>query len=162
LAWRGRAKWEPSEEDIPAGLQKVGGLVAAVGIVLLWAEWRTPDHVKSLDVLAITLAACAIVSLLAYSYLVGSQSYDAVATTATTRIIGGFWLTSTARKARQNAGNVTVQDLLAGAGYDPDKLWSRSSRQLAKLAFQVSYLGLTLSGTIALTAAAIRLGLAVA
>jgi hypothetical protein len=165
LAWRGRAKWEPSEQDIPSSAQKVGGLVAAVCIVLLWAEWRNADHAKSLDKLAIVLAISTILFSLLYGYLVGMQSYDVVelakGQTRTRRIIGGFWLTPEARSAQASAGNVTVQALLAGAGYDPDQLWSRPSRQLAKLAFQLGYLGLVISGTVALAAISIRLGLAV-
>lgn len=162
LAWRGRANWEPSEEDVPRGAQKVGALVAAIAIALLWAEWRTAEHAGSLTTLAIVLGLCTIAFLLLYGYLVGLQTYEVVELNGKRRIIGGFWLTSAATEARKSApGNVTVQKLLAGAAYDPDVLWSRPSRQLAKIAFQCGYLGLTISGTVALAAAAIRVGLAV-
>jgi hypothetical protein len=158
LAWRGRSRWEPSEQDIPAGAQKVGGLVAGLLIVLLWVEWRNTDHTKALDRLIIALGIGTVILLLVYSYLVGAQSYDVIKT-RTTRIIGGFWLKPEARAARDKH-KITVQKLLAGSGYDPDKLWSRPSRQLAKSAFQLCYLGLTICGTVALAAAAIRVGLA--
>lgn len=54
-----------------------------------------------------------------------------------------------------------MQRLLEGAAYEIDKVWSRPSRQLAKTSFVLAYLGLTISGTIALAAGAMRLGLAV-
>jgi hypothetical protein len=44
LAWRGRGRWEPSEEDISTGPQRVAGLVAVAGLVLLWVRYHnSPD-----------------------------------------------------------------------------------------------------------------------
>jgi hypothetical protein len=160
LAWRGRSRWGPSEEDVPGGADKVGALLATLAIVLMWADWRSDDHIGSLEAVAIGLGIGAGVAFLAYIYLIGVQTYDVPAGAGPSRkIIGGFWLTPRARKARQE-NDVSVQELLAGAAYNPDRLWSRPSRQLAKLSFQVCYLALTTCGTVALAAAAIRLGLA--
>lgn len=160
FAWRGRARWEPSEEDVPAGAQKVGGLVAAIAIVLLWVEWNDPADAHALNALAIGLGIAAVLFLLIYSYLVGVQSYDEVKPDGSRkRIIGGFWMTSAAKQEHAAAGNISVQELLHRAGYDADRLWSRPSRQLAKTSFQIGYLGVTISGTVALAAVAIRIGL---
>jgi len=163
LAWRGRTKWEPSEEDISRGPQKVGGLVAAVLIVLVWALLNDSAHFALLVRFAIGLASLCVLSLLIYGFLVATQTYYIVFApkpneTAKKNIIAGFWLTNEARKSRRK-NKVTTQVLLAGAAYDPDVLWSRASRALAKMFFTLFYLGLTVSGTLALTCAAIILGL---
>jgi hypothetical protein len=57
------------------------------------------------------------------------------------------------------------EDLVVPLGFEGQGRYepaTRPSRQLAKSAFQLGYLGLTISGTVALAAAAIRLGLAAA
>ena len=47
--------------------------------------------------------------------------------------------------------------MLEGAAYDEDREWPHSARGLAKQAFTLAFIGLTASGTVALTAAAILL-----
>jgi hypothetical protein len=163
LAWRGRTKWEPSEEDISKGPQKVGGLVAAVMIVLIWALLNDSAHFTFLVRCAIWLASLCVLSLLVYGFLAATQTYYVVVApnpneTVKKNIIAGFWLTNEARESRRK-NKVTTQVLLAGAAYDPDVLWSRASRGLAKMFFTLFYLGLTVTGTLALTCAAIILGL---
>ena len=160
LAFRGRARWEPSEQDIQAGAQKVGALVASVLIALMWVAWRDGKHNGTLVTVALVLLGATLLSLLLYGYLVGAQTYDVVTQDGTKKVIGGFWLTAEAKEQRK-ARNLTIQRLLEGAAYDVDKLWSRPSRQLAKSSFLLGYLGLTICGTVALAAAAIRLGIAV-
>jgi hypothetical protein len=161
FSWKGRASWEPSEQDVQAGAQKVGGLIASVLIALMWASWRNGKHIGTLETTALVLLALTLIFLLIYGYLVGVQTYTVQRHDGTTEhIIGGFWLTSEAKKSRAKH-NVTIQELLEGAAYDVNKLWSPPSRQLAKSSFVLGYLGLTICGTVALAAAAIRLGLAV-
>jgi hypothetical protein len=161
VSWKGRANWDPSEQDIPAGAQKVGALVASVTIALMWASWRSGKHIGALETTALVLLVLTVVFLLVYGYLVGVQTYEVVRSDGTTeRVIGGFWLMETAKRSRAEH-KVTTQELLEGAAYDVDKLWSGPSRQLAKSSFLLGYLGLTICGTVALAAAAIRLGLAV-
>src|SRR5215813_3232822 len=152
LTWKRRARWEPSEEDIPKGGQRVAGLLTAIATAIIWALLATPTYVPLLTKLAISFGAASAVFLLLYGYLVSSQTYivlkspkaDAV---AEEKIIGGFSLTAAASKLSKKH---TIQDLLKGAAYDPDKLWPRSSRALAKQTFVLGYLGLTVCGTIAL------------
>jgi hypothetical protein len=165
LAWRGRTKWEPSEEDISKGPQKVGGLVAAVMIVLIWSRINDRDHIGLLVRLAVGLALVSVVTLLLYGFLVAMQTYYVLQALKADEpikrnIIGGFWLTDEAKKS-QRRKKVTTQALLAGAAYDPDVLWSRASRGLAKMFFVLCYLGLTVSGTLALTCAATIVGMRV-
>lgn len=160
LSWRGRFNWEPSEQDIPAGARKVGGLVASVLIALMWATWRNQSAIPKLEAVALTTLGLTVVFLVLYGFLVGLDTYNVeLVDGSNKRIVGGFWLTAKARKSKSKSG-VTTQVLLEGAAYDPDILWSRFSRQVAKGSFILAYLGLTICGTLALAAAAIRLGLA--
>lgn len=160
LAFKHRANWEPSEQDIPSGAQRVGALIASVVIALMWAGWRSKPHIHTLNVVTIVMLGLTVIFLIGYGYLVAVQTYQVVKTSGTQRVIGGFWLTAQARQSKADH-NVTTQALLEGAAYDRDLVWSRSSRALAKAAFQLGYMGLTICGTVAVAAAAIRLGLAI-
>jgi hypothetical protein len=163
LAWRGRIdRWEPSEQDVPNGAQKVGALVAAVLIGLVWAIERTPSHVNTLNTVVVGSLIATVVSLLLYGFLVGNQTYIRWEGTPNAyRLIGGFWTTSAARKIHR-AGNQPISEVFKGMAYEPDRVWPRPSRQLAKTCFVLLYMSLTVSGTLALAAVAIRLGVTVA
>jgi len=161
LAWRGRAAWEPSEQDIALGPQKVAALVTAVLIAVLYGTMSRPAFRRKLVRIALRLAGGCVAALLVYGFLVGMQTYDrkyspAPNEMANEKIIGGFWLTDQA-VASQKKYDKTVQELLAGAGYDPDRIWSRASRSSAKACFVASYISLIVCGSIALVAAAITL-----
>jgi hypothetical protein len=164
LAWRGRTHWEPSEEDVPAGGQKISGLLAAILIGVIWAELRDGKSNGRLDELAIVGGAVAFITLFAYGFLVGTQTYiqqqvAADGTVSSRRIIGGLWLKRAAK--RQLGAAQTVQRLLKGAGNDVDLVWGRPSRGLAKALVVALYAVLTIAGTVALACAAIRVGIAV-
>ena len=159
LAWRGRADWEPSEQDLPSGPRRVGGLLAAVAIVLLWSQFTTIAHLDQLKVVAAVTAALTLVALLVYGFLIANQTYKAILFvppqgTREQKIVGGFRLTEHAA-SQLRSQNVTVQELLAGGAYNPDKVWDRASRALAKQCFVICYLLLTVAGTATLAAIAI-------
>ena len=160
LAWRGRARWEPSEEDLPAGPQRVGGLLTAVAIALLWTLGADVVRIRFLTMLAIGTALACLAALLVYSLLIGMQTYIAVDTSGASRVerkvIGGFRLTESA-SAELRAKKLTVQGLLKRYRYDPDRVWTRLSRSIAKLCFIVCYILLTLTGSVALSAASVLL-----
>ena len=162
FAFKGRARWEPAEQDVPSLAQKVGGLVASVLIVLMYVAWRGEDDIDKLETTAIVMVLFTVLFAILYSWLVGVRTYDKVIDSAGNkqRVIGGLWLTAEAKKVKADRG-VTTQVLFEGAAYDVDELWSPTSRQSAKTLFQLGYIGLTVCGTLALAAAAIRLGLAV-
>src|SRR5437764_12309101 len=69
LGWRGRAKWEPAEEDVPAGPQKIGGLAAAITVALMWARMFDLRYGSTLTEIAISSLAVALASLLSYIML---------------------------------------------------------------------------------------------
>ncbi len=159
LTWRGRAKWEPSEEDISKGPQKVGGLLTAVPTALLWSFWANRQHLDFLSQLAMGLCVACAMFLLLYGFLVTTQTYTVTRGSKRKRvvqkIIGGFGLSARAKLATQNDTFTTIQDFLQQEVYDPDRVWSRPSRAAAKVCFVVCYLGLIVCGSLALACASI-------
>lgn len=162
LTWRGRAKWEPTEQDIPKGAQKVGGVVTAVAISVIWYWfwYKSPDQGAALTGLAIYLAVATLISLLSYGFLVALLTYDEVVAvgpnkTISRKIIGGFLLTPQAKKLVKKG--MTVQRALQAASYEADVVWPRPWRAFAKTVFVLVYVILVASGTSALTAAAIMI-----
>jgi len=144
LGFRKRASWEPSDQDVESGPQRVGSLLAAVVIAILWTQFREPSHAVELSRLAIALAVGCAMFLLAYGFLIGTQTYHIQQTSAgglTRRnIIGGFALTDKARREAEEQ-HLTIQQILERFDYDCDRVWPRPSRSLAKLLTVVFYLG---------------------
>lgn len=163
LGFRGRAKWEPSEEDVSRGPQKVAGLVAAVSIVLIWTTMTNTTDIPVLSWWTIRLLILTVMALLVYGFLISVFTYHVERAASPRRasrvnIIGGFWLASGVKRRLEESA-VTLQDFLKGTAYNVDAVWPRMSRALAKQTFVVAYLMLTVCGTLALACAAILLGL---
>jgi len=160
FTFRRRAKWEPVEQDVPRGAERVGGLLIAVAIAVLWIEKDTIAAIQFAWA-AGTLAVVAFLALLLYGVFIAALVKDRLVVvstnkTGTEKIIGGFWLTKAA-KASVAAGQ-PVQEVLASAGYKPDMVWPPVSRALAKMCFVVCYVMLIAAGTIALTCASLLIG----
>jgi hypothetical protein len=157
--WRRRAKWEPAEEDVPNAPQRVGSLLAACTVGLIWAQLSDGSYLPLLTRIAALCLTVTLVSMLVYGLLINGLVYDRVLSkTRMTKIIGGLWKTDIAIKA-QEANQVTTQELLAGAQYNTDRVWPRLARGLSKVLFTLSYLGLTVGGTVALGSVSIIVGL---
>jgi hypothetical protein len=161
FSWRGRSDWEPSEEDVSKGPAKVGGLVTTVLVGIIWSQMAVESYRNDLVRLALWLLGGTVASLLVYGFIIATMTYNKVyvtapGATATRKVIGGFRLTEPARRVKK-AKHLTTQQVFKGAAYDEDKVWVRGWRALAKLLFVVCYIGLTVSGSIALTCAAILL-----
>ena len=162
FSWRKRAHWEPSEQDVAAAPQKVGGLLTAVGIGIIWKRLNDAAYDDLLTRMAIELSIACLASLVIYTLLISTKTYNqqyspAANQTASRSIIGGFCLTEAAKAKLREKPNLTVQNLLTGAGNDPDKVWKPFCRAAAKVCFIIGYLGLTVCGSIALTSTAILL-----
>src|SRR5438132_965532 len=71
LGFKGRAKWEPVEEDVAKGPQKVASVVAALLIVLVWVQFHDVVYKNTLTKLVIWCSSAVIVSLLVYGLLKG-------------------------------------------------------------------------------------------
>lgn len=181
LGWKGRARWEPVEEDVPRAPQKVASLVAALIVVLIWAQLNDIQYKNTLTRIVIGCSAALIVSLIVYGLLQGfiytkvQKKRGSPANSKATeeiKVIGGLWLKKAARErvgmpeSKQEPGQppsqtLTVQRMFALCEYLKDELWSRPSQQLASMLFTIAYLGLMITGTVALGAASILTGLVV-
>jgi hypothetical protein len=176
LGFKGRAKWEPVEEDVAKGPQKVASVVASLLIVLVWVQFNDVHCKTTLISLVIWCSVALIVSLVVYGLLKGyvykrvrkmATSVSTSEITEEINVIGGFWLKKTARDRLSvpeepdvpgKHAPLTVQRLFAMAEYDKDLLWSRPSQQLASMSFTIGYLGLIIAGTVALGSGAILAG----
>jgi hypothetical protein len=68
LTWRGRAKWEPSEVDIPKGPERIAGLLTGVALAIIWSAIANTTHLRLLTQLSIGLAISSFFALLTYSF----------------------------------------------------------------------------------------------
>ena len=157
--WRKRARFEPSEEDIPKAPARVAGLVTAVIIAVLWLQTRFDLDISFLTRLALGLLVGCVSFLIVYGFLVAVQTYEVIYSprpneVASRKIIGGLWMRRHAKKTKRKK-HTTTQELLAGLAYDVDKVWSRQARGFAKSVFVLCYLGWNITGTVALACAAI-------
>ena len=172
LAWRGRSKWEPAEDDVPKAPQKVAGLLSALAITAIWTAYQDVGHIHTLIGLALGLGLGALASLCVYAFLVSTLTYVQLTAGGPKKvkernIIGGFVFTAKSRAVieKQRAKGLappTTADLFKAAAYNPDSVWERWSRSLAKVLCIVSYVGLIVTGTVALAAAAILVDLRLA
>jgi hypothetical protein len=166
LAWKGRAAWEPSEQDISRGPQKVSGLLAAVAVAVLWASAAPVDPASKQFLIrtALTCGALSLVFLSVYGFLVSSLTFNLVTARngkpIDLKVIGGFLLTPKARRAIERE-QTNTQKYFEGTAYDMDEVWTRPSRAFAKQTFVLAYVGLIVCGTLALAAAALLLSAAV-
>lgn len=154
LTWRRRARWEPSEQDVDAGAQKVAGLLCAIGLAIMRGTMFSVEHRGDFISIAVYGGLAALIALLLYGIVIASFTYDRVqGAHRTDKVIGGFWLTSRIRRIlAQDTGPRTVQEAFASAAYDFDLIWPKPSRALSKAAFTLSYIVLIVSGTMALAA----------
>jgi hypothetical protein len=158
LAWRRKANWEPSEEDLPKGPARVAGLLTAIIIAVIWTQFAFASYRWSIAKAAITLGAASLVCFLVYGYFIARLTYEKQTSVGRNKskqekIIGGFELTMDAKEALARVGS--IQRLFQGAAYDPDLVWTRESRALARQLFALCYIGLNVCGTLALTCAAL-------
>ncbi|WP_213290449.1 hypothetical protein [Bradyrhizobium sp. sGM-13] len=163
LAFKGRERWEPVEEDIPRAPAKVAGLLAAVFIVVIFVLTRGRRDIDWLLSLLIICGVATVIGLFLYVWLIQTQMFTAIIAvdarrTRSTKVIGGLSLTSNARAAlAKKQGPKTIQQLFEGAAYDKDLVWTRSSQALAKLLFLAAFLMLQVFGSLSLATAAILL-----
>jgi hypothetical protein len=102
-----------------------------------------------------------LISLVGYSFIRGTQTVRAVRVTTDGKkeevdVTGGFRLKPRAKELHDKE-HKTIQDIFEGALYDPDRVWTRPSRQLAKSILLIGYMGLMGFGTLLLATAALRI-----
>jgi len=162
--WKKRANWEPAEEDLPHGARRISSLVTSVALGIMWLNTGN-DGGRRFQEFALVLGATVLVSFLVYGALAGFLRYrkrgpDKNGHLVDQFVVGGFQLRNAARaKVQQKKNPPTVQQLFEQAGFDADQIWTRSSLVAARLLLSVGYLGMVVSGTLALSSTAILLAL---
>jgi hypothetical protein len=164
LAFKGRARWEPIEEDVPKAPAKAAALATAVCVVLIWAAARRRHDPGWLVPLCLGCLIATFVGMCLYVWLVQVHTFTAKFATGRRhavcrKVIGGLWLTTDAKKAMLHRpdGPIPLQRLFEGAAYDKNLLWSGNSQFAAKLLFLVAFLALQVCGSLSLASAAILL-----
>src|SRR5262249_44090657 len=71
LGWKGRARWEPVEEDVPRAPQKVAGLVAALLVVVMWVQFNDSQFKNTLTKVVVGCSIGLVSSLIVYGLLRG-------------------------------------------------------------------------------------------
>lgn len=154
-SFRGRAKWEPSQEPLPKGPRRVAGAGTALFVVILWVRFNAPNDIHILIPLGIVSFFFCVFFLLFYRFLIPVYTYTKVVDISPNqekeiKILGGLWRKKEAIE-EQRKERVTTQRYLKGVGYDEECVWSRPSRELTNTLFAIAYIGLTIFGGIALT-----------
>ena len=161
LAFRGRARWEPIEEDVPAGGRKVGGVVAAVAIAVMRATMFEVTQTHGLVLVAVLGAGAAIFGLLIYGGLIAGVAFERPKNGGgVEKVVGGLWVLPRIRALLQKAnGPRSIQEAFASSSYRKDFIWPNLSIAVTKQCFVLSYLVLTVSGTVALASGAMLVDL---
>jgi hypothetical protein len=144
---KGKVKWDPSEEDVPKGGQRVAGAISVLFLIyLLFTDAQSQfDIVKTLQLLIPVL----VVSLLGYGFVINQFTFDSYDGAKPIKVIGGFTLTKFAGKTIEEKG-ITIQEYFEGVQYKKDRVWPRWSSGLAKALFQIFYIVLIISLTTAI------------
>jgi hypothetical protein len=158
VLWRGRTQpWRSPDEDLPGTVQKVFGLLSGIGIVGLWL-YTTPETMKEVFRISVYLGIILLIGYLAYAFSLGAlvlTRYVAVSSSAVKaeKVVGGIWLKSAARTSMKKNKVRSRQTLFEGASYEPDFLWSRTSRGVAKTFLLFLFIVIMVSGTLAISGA---------
>ncbi len=158
LAFTGRARWLPPEEDLSGSVARVSALMCAVAIAILYVFGRDAIGLVGLAWIAGVCVGVTIMALLVSIYLNTVYSFEKVVYTGKkahrTRVLGGFSLTQEAIKIRDERSK-SVQELFKEGNYDRDLVWTKASCGMLKVASTIGYLFLQASGSIGLAAAAL-------
>ncbi|MEQ8733816.1 MAG: hypothetical protein RIC29_02760 [Rhodospirillaceae bacterium] len=161
FAVKGRARWEPSEEDVPNGPIKVASIITGIGVGALYAISINEYDYSFFFGTMIFASVALFIGLMAYTILITVYTFDKQVPvseneTRTIKVIGGFWLTQDAKEKLQN-NFPTTQKLFHSSAYDMDMIWPRVSRGLTKIAFLIAYFSMIFGGGFGVASTAIIL-----
>ena len=116
--FKGRAQWEPHDQDIPQGSQHVGALAACAFIVIITYFFGTPQSARAISIVTAVALVVTVASYFIYQALTTSHIYtmETVVDGVSKRIniLGGAELSVEATK-KHKAGQ-TIQDLIDHSG----------------------------------------------
>jgi|GEM_PF-1685404 hypothetical protein len=157
LIWRKKI-WGTPEGTVPNAAK---GLILALIVGAMVWEWLdiAPENIRHYTPILIGAAITAFIFFLAYFSFIRMYTFTETRVkgadnqTETLEVIGGMKLKSSAQNIMQEKGIDTVQELLVGAGYDFDKLWTRGSREAAKNLIVISFFFLSIGANLTLITA---------
>lgn len=162
-AWRVRFESEPDATELA---DRLGSVASAVLVGLLFVSSVDAVETTFVVIIALTTLTVALVGGLGYAALIflvvetaqyfppGAEKAEDV---ADKRIIGGFRLTDQARE-EVSSENVTIEEVLKGVGFKPERVWTKGWRAIAHVAINVANLMLTIGATVALASVGILIG----
>ncbi|HVT16279.1 MAG TPA: hypothetical protein VHQ90_08905 [Thermoanaerobaculia bacterium] len=161
VTWRGHRTWEPPEDELSNSSRRVAVLLSSVPLLLLWTLYFHCSAMLRLSEILVGCAALLVVLFLFYRYLNHMLIFaiPGPAGTPGRRIIGGFSLTEEANEIAAFKDPSPGQ-LLTWFYNEPDKVWTHSSRGLAKNCVILAYLVLMVAGTAVLTCGAMMVCIA--
>lgn len=150
--FKGRAEWEPHDQDIPSGSHRLAALAACVLIVLVTYAWGTPQFGGVIGAIALIGLILAIICYFSYQQLTTKHIYKigriVDGQSVRVNILGGAYPTSEAQK-KINEG-ITVPELVDGCGGNLSQIWDNDSRSETRLKYEASYMGMIVGGTLSL------------
>ena len=133
-AWAGKGLWEPDVRELPKAPTRIAGVLAIVGIAIVFDSTHGAPAPGLAD-LAIFLSAVAVVAFVLDVVLRSVLIYRCEG--ETNGVIGGFWLKPEARAILKGKSPHLLEgqpppsnkkELYCGSGRDPDRIWSRLSQ----------------------------------
>ena len=149
--------WKPPSDTFPDGLNRIVGMLCAVGLFVVWLLAEPTNNATYLRT-AVWLAGGSLTAFLVYvvlwAYCGRFKMPQVDATNRPTRedvIWGGFCLRKRARKQVKEGS--TVADILKGNLYERDKVWPPLSLALSAMVAAAVVIAIVVCGTMALTTA---------
>jgi hypothetical protein len=160
LAWMRRARWMPPEESVSGATAKMSSLGCAVAIGILYLE-RHNLGAQSIELLAGIGFLVALLALAISIYINTAYTFIRLKHNDPpegTRILGGFRLTTEAKKISLKKG-LGPQKLYENSNYDANLVWTPASLAQAIIFSTFSFIILQLFGSFALAAISMAISL---
>jgi hypothetical protein len=148
--------WKPPPETFPKGMERVVGLLCAVGLFVVWIRAEPKNGAAYLNA-SIWFAVGTLVTFLIYigfwKYLPCQKPRVGVDNKPTRDDVvwGGFWLWKEVR--REVGPNNSVCKILGGKLYDPSQVWPPLSLALSAVVTAAVLIAILVCGTLALCTA---------
>lgn len=149
--------WKPPRDTFPEGLEKVVGMLCAVGLFVIWilAEPKNgPTYLRGAVYLAVGSLLAFLIYVALWAYCGRFRKPQVGSDNRPTRddvIWGGFWLWKEIRI--QVGSRNPVEKILAGKLYDRSHVWPPFSLMSSAVVTAFVLIALLVSGTLALSTA---------
>jgi len=152
LGFKGRAKSEPHDQDIPGLSQRIGALASCVAIGIIVYFLGVPQFAWALALIMVAALIVVLTAYFKYQFLTTTHIYtiERVVKGESKRIniLGGDVLRPAAQ-AKRDEGK-SIQQLIDGSGGDLGHIWENDARARTRQKYEASYIGLMAGATTAL------------